>query len=259
MAFNRLNLSTEFNLSVDNFKGNSRDFKVMTIAYHAQIAKQYLAFRQKDGMLQSPQMFIDGRPGGRPYMDEHKTKFGGRIVYSNVRSLTELMNFLDMKIFERMPYDTGALAFSHHWRLNGKPINAQSTVQSFGYKDQLTAMAGVHYAKYIEVGTVATAYTTQVWKRKKGKAFNTGKTKRTAGGVWMYKKAVQEAKAKYGSEFIIEHKMIQMKSIPPEYAQGRNKRGKPYTKFTDAYYKKRWAVSVPGIKVTLRKGVTYKN
>lgn len=259
MAFNRLNIADGLNLNADSFRGGFKDFKSMTIAYHAQVAKQYLAFRQKEGMLQSPNMFIDGRPGGKPYIDEHKTKFGGRIVYSAIRSLTELMDFLDMAIFERMPYRTGLLEHSHHWRLNGKPVSAESTVQSFGYKDQLIAMAGVPYAKYVEVGTKRTAYTTAIWKRKSGKSVNTGRVRRVSGGAWMYKKAVQDAKRKFGDEFIIEHKMIQTSYITPEYAKGRNKKGKPYTKFTDAYYKKRWAVSQPGIKVTLRQGVSYKN
>ena len=260
MAFNKFNLSTEFNLTVDSFAKDRGGFKSLAIAYQAQIAKQYLAFRQKEGMLKQPlNMFLDGIPGGVPHRDEHKVKFGGKIVYSKVRSLTKLMDFIDMEIFSRMPYDTGALEFSHHWRLNGKPINADSTVQSIGPKDQLIAMAGVPYAKYVEVGTEATAYTTQVWKRKNKKAFNTGRTKRTAGGKWMYKKAVQAAKAIYGHEFIIEHKMIQTSYITPEYAKGRNKRGKPYTKFSKAYYKKRWGVSQPGIKITLRRGVQYYN
>ena len=199
------------------------DFNII----HAAIAKEALKEENQKGFLLHHNRFVDGRQ----WKVEEQVRFGGKIVYDDIYSITEIMRYIDDKVRSLMPRNTGDLQISHGWYLNGVPIQFGADV-NYKAKDQLICMAFIRYAKYQEVGTV----------------LNTAK--------WMYKQTRRHAARRFGRGFIFEHRMFESGEI--KSGQMTKKLYKRSGAFSDEYYKERWANVYPGIKVTLRHNIETK-
>ena len=205
-------------------KDELKDFSLI----HAEIARIALKEENKKGFLLHHNRFVDGKQ----WKIEEQVKFGGKIVYDDIYSLTEVMRYIDERVKKLMPRGkTGHLRLSHGWYLNGSPIQ-QGVEVNYQPKDRLVCMAFIRYAKYQEVGTI------------RNKA------------AWMYKKVRRHAARRFGRGFIFEHRMFQAGEI--KSGQMTKKLYKRSGAFSDEYYKERWENVYPGIKVTLRRNVKYK-
>ena len=220
-----INQTEKFSIDKDDIKY----FNVIA----ANVAREELQHEKKIGNLINHNRFVDGRQN----VPEEAIRFGGKIVYEDVFSLLEVMKFIDKVVYRLMPKSTGDLMFSHGWYLNGgQLLNDQKTPALHSSSDQLTCFAHIRYAKYQESGTIK----------------NTAKK--------MYKLAALRASRRFGRAFIIEHKFIQDREIS---TIGRvitkvKANGRKYKAFTKDYYKDRWANSYPGIKISLRRNVLFK-
>ena len=222
-GFRTNTLKVNFELTPDELK----DFSLI----HASVAKEALKEENAQGDLLHHNRFVDGKQ----WKVEEQVKFGGKIVYDDIYSLTEVMRYIDAQVRSLMPVsypDGGKLQFSHGWYLNGNAIKFGSNVQ-FKDKDRLICMAFIRYAKYQEVGTVNNQ------------------------AQWMYKKARARAARRFGRGFIFEHKMIESGEIKSgQMTKKLMNKKKNINK--DDFYKERWANVYPGIRVKLRKNVIYK-
>lgn len=212
-------------------KGEIEDLQDIT----AGVAIQELAFERRNKNFKDYNRFVDGSQ----FKVESDVKFGGKIEYNEVSFLSDLMLYLEgqLRVTIRLSaHKTGALGRSLTWRRNGKNTDAIG-VPILDVGDQLVVYADIRYAKYQEFGY------------------------RKIPGKFIFKKIVAKARAKFGRAFIIEHKLLQTSEIPGGKVQAfrSTKTGRTiaYTKFTKEYYKQRWAVSYPAIKITQRQGVGF--
>ena len=214
-------LDVKFELSPDELK----DFSLI----HASVAREALREENRQGDLLNHNRFVDNKQ----WKIEEQVKFGGKIVYDDIYSLTEVMRYIDRQVRSLMPKGgTGDMEISHGWYLNGVPVQHGANIQ-FKDKDRLICMAFIRYAKYQEVGTV------------NNKA------------QWMYRKARARAARRFGRGFIFEHKMIESGEIKSgQMTKKLMNKKKNINK--DDFYKERWANVYPGIRVKLRKNVIYK-
>jgi len=203
---------------------------------HARMAYDELREEQKGGSLREYNRFVDGSQ----FRGESDVKLGGTIQYDAVASLTDLMMYIELQLYEMYAKfeDTGALKRSSRWVHNSADVGDQG-VPILDRGDQLVVYGDIRYAKYQESGTI------------KNKA------------RWVYKKVAARARRRFGKAFIIEHKFIQnasilnMVKIPKRKFTRTRGREVQYSAFTKQYYKDRWAQSFPGIRITQRQGVGF--
>ena len=212
-------------------KGEIEDLQDIT----AGVAIQELGVERKNGNFKDYNRFVDGNQ----FKVESDVKFGGKIEYNEVSALADLMLYLEEKLHIAIllkAYHTGDFSRSLTWRRNGRNTDARG-VPILDVGDQLVVYGNVRYAKYQEFGY------------------------RGIPGKFIFKKIVTNAKAKFGRAFIIEHKLLQTSEIPAQkvraFRNTKSGRTIAYTKFTKEYYKQRWAVSYPAIKITQRQGVEF--
>jgi len=206
------------------------------INIQAGISEQELEFEQKRDNLKDYNRFVDGSQ----FKTLNELKFGGRVQYDEVSSLGDLMLYIHEKLYIMTMQEafgvTHRLRDNITWKRNGnETLNNGVPILDVG--DQLVVFPkDVAYAKYQEFGY------------------------RHVPGKYIYRRVANMAKARFGRAFIIEHKVLQAQEIPPQRVRAfrtRNGRTFSYSKFSQDYYKKRWAVSYPAIKITQRQGVKF--
>lgn len=206
------------------------------VDYHIALGKLALREEKSKGNLLDHNTFVDGKLS--PSGNTDHVKFGGRIVYEDLFSLTEIMDFIDKKLREltlKTAYNTGNLLFSQTWYYNGKLIRGKrNTPKIIRPGDQLVTAGMIRYAKYQESGTV----------NNKAK--------------WLYKKTAASARREFGRSAIITHHFIQGASFRPRYTFGLRHTGRRKNwQYSPAYYKERWKNSFPAIKIVQKRGVKY--
>jgi len=210
-------------------------------AIQVTVAKEELAYENSQGDLLEHNVFVDNRPN----VPIQEVKFGGRIEYNAVSALADVMIFIEHEIRLMIQKEdlikTGDYMRSMEWKRNGKSVT-QTGVPILDKGDQLVVHSTVNYAKYLEFG------------------FNS-KGRNPFKGKFIFRKVAAKARIRFGRAFIFEHKLLQTTEIPPKYVRGPvlrgRSKGRTVTKFTKDYYKRRWAVSFPGIKITQRSNVKF--
>jgi len=203
---------------------------------HAQIARQELGREKRRGNLLNINTFVDNRQFKR----EEEVKLGGKISYQDIADMADVMLFAQQQLVSLTPIgDTGFLHKSYRWILNraggvGNQVLAMGVeVPSLRVGDTLTLSTNMRYAKYVEFGAR---------KRK---------------GTFMFRKTVTRCRRRFGQAFIFQHVLLQAKDVPPSYSGKLNQRGGQA--YSSEYYKQRWAVSYPAIKIKIKKGVYFGN
>ena len=213
-------LKVNFELTPDELK----DFSLI----HASVAREALKEENQQGDLLHHNRFVDNKQ----WKVEEQVKFGGKIVYDDVYSLTEVMLYIDQQVRSLMPKGGfGHMEESHGWWLNGNPVAFGSNVQ-FKDKDRLICTAEVRYAKYWEVGSANNP------------------------AVKMYKITRDRAAQRFGRGFLFEFRMIESGEV--KSTQPTKKLNKKKNINTDYFYNERWAYVFPGISIKLRRNVAYK-
>jgi len=200
---------------------------------HAQIAIQELGFERKRGNLIEINRFVDGGQ----FKHESDVKLGGKISYQDIADMADVMIYAEQQLVAMTPFITKTLRRSYDWILNSKVgsnrILAPGEVPQLKVGDELFLTTNVSYAKYVEQGAR---------KRK---------------GVFMFRRATTRLRRRFGQAFIFERVFVQSTDVPPNYSAKRNKQGR--RAYSKDYYKQRWAVSYPAIKIKLKYGVGFIN
>jgi len=191
---------------------------------------------QRDGNLLSNNLWVDTSLKKHNVGAEYKVKFGGKIRYVDIFSVTEVMEYITKQVRAitqtGMKVKTGAFESSFEWMLDGKVIRPPYTNVNLKKGSQLVYFNAMPYAKYWEFGT-----------------------KRTAKELKFMKLAAGRANRRFFKGFRIFRKLLTYGELPASSKTKQLMRLKYASQAKADFYAQRWANSYPAVQITLRHGV----